>query len=64
MPRVKQNRVCGRDGCGKPHKAKGLCDAHYTVFRAKARRQEREKSSNTINPDDFWLFVKKEVGIK
>jgi len=68
MPRPKLGRVCEKDGCGKPHKAKGLCANHHTTYRQKARREENKKVkaiyARDIDFDDYWLFVKKELGIK
>ena len=34
-------RVCLIPGCGKPHTARGLCQAHYRQEARRAKRQAR-----------------------
>ena len=33
MPRAKEHDVCTFEGCGRPHKAHGLCASHYQQFK-------------------------------
>lgn len=68
MARPKLNRLCELQGCNRPHKAKGLCANHHAYSRQKIRRAENKKIvtqyDRNIKPDEFWLFVQKELGIK
>lgn len=34
-------RVCSEDGCGKPHRARGLCSTHYNQRHVKNRHPEK-----------------------
>ena len=36
-PRRLPPRLCGVDGCGSPHLARGLCQAHYSRLRTRGR---------------------------
>lgn len=50
----KTNRVCGIEGCGRPHNAKGLCKAHYSRSQRgqdlTAPWKPRGSSSGSANP--------------
>lgn len=44
---------CSEENCQKPSRARGVCSMHYD-------RQFRRESSEEIDYDDFWEFVKQE----
>jgi hypothetical protein len=47
---------CIEDDCEKPSRAKGMCTTHYD-------RYLRGSEMEIEDYQDFWEFVKKEVGI-
>jgi hypothetical protein len=55
--------VCKIEDCEKNIFGRGMCSMHY--FRAKRSGSEEfvKKEIEIENMDDFWEFVKKEVGI-
>lgn len=63
---------CVHKGCQKKRHAKGLCRSHYeklhySKWREARKLRERpiERSiERTIDYDDYWLWVKKELGLK
>ncbi len=50
---------CAEPICMKPAKQKGLCASHYY----KAYRKQQKEFEESIDVNDFWLFVKKELKI-
>lgn len=65
--------MCKEPGCEKKVRARGLCINHYSTWYVKARsangnplpdRTWRASTDWTKEDyEDFWQFVKKEVGI-
>ncbi len=65
---------CTISGCSNDRFGNGMCSKHYfRERRAEKRRiegvKERKVRSDRVedvlaNPEDFWQFVKEELGIK
>ena len=64
--------MCSKPGCDKPVRARGFCINHYGAATLEARKASgyvpvdlRRSTSNWSEADyeDFWQFVKKEVGL-
>lgn len=63
---------CSKPGCEKLHRARGFCINHYGAATLEARKASgyvpvdlRRSSANWSEADyeDYWQFVKREVGI-
>lgn len=64
MARPTLNRTCSSPGCTEKHKAYGYCLNHY---RHKLRHNTLDVYAPPPPPEDiedYWQFVKKELGIK
>jgi hypothetical protein len=48
--------ACSEDDCERPSRAKGMCTTHYD-------RYLRGSELEIEDYQDFWEFVKREVGI-
>lgn len=48
--------ACSQIDCEKPSRAKGMCSTHYDKFL-------RGKDVEEINYEDYWRFVKNQLGI-
>ena len=61
--------MCSKPDCGKPLKAMGLCSAHYTADNLRRKnegdslRPDRRKTYTHDELEDYWLWVKKELGL-
>lgn len=57
--RLAQGILCSVQDCPKPVKSYGMCNAHA----CKARRNNALPPMEKIDNNDFWEFVKKELGL-
>lgn len=73
MQRAKRNAQALCDYCDKPFYSKGRCKSCYmALYRSQLSkpkidritgRQYTQPGSPSYDPEDFWLFVKKELKI-
>ena len=47
------DRICDKEGCGKPHKAKGLCDKHYSESRQKLRTEKAREGKKASTEETY-----------
>lgn len=59
-----KHEFCTVDGCGKKHRAAGLCVAHYSLERRQRERIERATVYTKTDKEALWAFVKKELKIQ
>ena len=65
MPR-KRNPIapCLTEGCENLVRKRGMCGYHYYQLYTRTLRDEiAKKKAAEFDIDDYWLWVKKEVGI-
>jgi hypothetical protein len=61
--------MCSKPGCDKQVRAKGFCINHYSAATLEARKEagyvptDRRKIITEQELEDFWQFVKKEIGL-
>ena len=71
---IAKGESCTMSGCSNDRFGSGMCSKHYfRERRAEKRRIEGIKERKTrsdrvedvlLDPEDFWQFVKEELGIK
>lgn len=63
-PKPKPKVPCSKENCERFSRKRGMCSYHYHQLYTTTLRDEiaRQKAAE-FNIDDYWLWVKKEVGI-